>query len=70
MSAAPGDRVRLISTSDPYARLHPGDEGTVTFVDDAGTIHVTWDNGSTLGLIPGEDEWETLPESERNNSRK
>ncbi|MCD4556986.1 DUF4314 domain-containing protein [Schaalia sp. lx-100] len=24
-------------------------------VDSLGTIHVTWDNGSCLGLIPGVD---------------
>lgn len=33
------------------------------FVDDAGTVHVDWDCGSTLGRIPGEDARETLPES-------
>lgn len=56
----PGDRVNLVYTSDPYTRLKPGDEGTVAFVDDAGTVHVNWDNGSRLGLIPGEDQWETI----------
>lgn len=30
-------------------------------VDDVGTVHVAWDNGSTLGLIPGIDQWEYLP---------
>lgn len=57
---APGQRVRLIRTTDPYTRLLPGDEGTVDHVDNAGTVHVRWDNGSNLGLIPGEDMWETF----------
>lgn len=56
-----GWRIRLVATTDPYTRLAPGDEGTIMFVDDAGTVHVDWDCGSTLGLIPGEDAWETLP---------
>ena len=51
-----GKRIELISTSDPYTNLRPGDRGTIDFVDDMGTIHVTWDNGSTLGLVPGEDQ--------------
>lgn len=58
--SAEGKRVRLISCSDPYTKNSPGTEGTVEFVDDTGTLHVKWDNGSTLGLIPGEDCWELV----------
>jgi len=32
-----------------------GTKGTVTRVDDTGTIHVKWDNGSGLGIVPGVD---------------
>ena len=53
----PGKRIELISTSDPYTDLKPGDRGTVDFVDDMGTVHVIWDNGSHLGLVPGEDQF-------------
>jgi len=52
-----GDRIELVYCSDEYTKLEPGIRGNVTFVDDIGTIHVKWDNGSTLGLVPGEDEW-------------
>ena len=52
-----GKRIELISTTDPYTELKPGDQGTVDFVDDTGTIHVSWDNGSQLGLFPGEDHY-------------
>lgn len=61
MSTRPGQRVRLVRTDDPYTRLRPGDEGTITMLDSWGTVHVRWDSGSGLGLVPGEDEWETLP---------
>ena len=37
-----------------------GTEGTVQYVDDAGTVHVHWDTGGSLGLVPGEDEWELV----------
>jgi hypothetical protein len=32
----PGTRVELIRMDDPYAALKPGDQGTVSFVDDIG----------------------------------
>jgi hypothetical protein len=51
----PGTRVILIQMNDPYTNLQPGDQGTVTSVDDIGTIHVKWDRGSSLGVVFGED---------------
>ena len=57
-------RVRLIRTADPHTRLVPGAVGTVIETDDeAGTLHVLWQDGSTLGLIPGEDEWTVLSDA-------
>jgi hypothetical protein len=55
-----GDRVRLIHCTDPHTRLTPWQEGTVTDVDDFETVHVHWDSGSRLGLIPGVDRWEVI----------
>jgi hypothetical protein len=55
-----GKRVRLIRHMDRYSNLPSGTEGTVTIVDSMGTVHVAWDTGSRLGLIPGEDQWEVL----------
>jgi len=57
MTTAKGDRVVLVYTSDPYTKLQPGAQGTVSAIDDAGTVHVQWDSGSGLGLIPGEDRF-------------
>lgn len=55
------DRVRLIHCTDEHTRLTPGDMGTVALVDSTGTVHVDWDSGSRLGLIPGVDAWEVVP---------
>jgi hypothetical protein len=55
-----GDRVRYVFCSDPYTRLRPGDTGTVTYIDDLGTIHIDWDCGSKLGMIPGRDRFERI----------
>lgn len=49
-----GTRVWLVSMDDIQAPP-VGTEGTVFSVDDMGTVHVLWDNGSTLGAVFGED---------------
>lgn len=51
-----GTRVELVYMYDPYIRLTPGSKGTVLAVDDIGTVHVTWDKGSSLGVVYGIDE--------------
>ena len=50
-----GTRVELIELNDPYRSLPEGLKGTVSCVDDTGTIHVDWDNGCRLGVVYGED---------------
>ncbi len=52
-----GDRIALIDCADPHTPLEPGTRGTVQLIDALGTVHVAWDNGSTLGLVPGLDLW-------------
>ena len=52
-------KIRLIHMND-YQAPPTGTIGTVTSVDDIGTIHVSWENGSSLGLIPGEDSFEKI----------
>lgn len=59
----PDTRIRLTHMSDPYAPIAPGTEGKVNFVDDIGTLHCTFDNGRTLGVIPGEDSFSKVPPS-------
>jgi len=59
-----GTRVMLIRMSDPYTDLRQGDRGTVTMVDDIGTIHVNWDRGNMLGIVFGEDECRRIENNE------
>ena len=54
-----GCRVELIRMDDPQAPP-VSTKGTVTHIDDIGTIHVKWDNGSGLGVVYGEDECRIL----------
>lgn len=60
----PGTRIVLNHMSDPYHPVPEGMRGTVRVVDDMGTIHMNWDNGRTLGLVPGEDSFRKLTEEE------
>ena len=61
---APGTRVELVSINDPYTNLKPGDRGKVGHVDAIGTVHIIWDNGSTLGAAYGADEIRVLSKAE------
>ncbi|MBU4541805.1 MAG: DUF4314 domain-containing protein [Firmicutes bacterium] len=64
-----GDRVRLIYMNDPYSDPGEGATGTVDCIDDIGTIHVIWDSGSRLGLIPGVDRWVMIENSSENEKQ-
>lgn len=57
-----GARVELIEMDDPYSRLPPGLKGTVVAVDDIGTVHIAWDNGSGLGAAYGVDRIRRISE--------
>lgn len=54
-----GTRVKLTHMDDVQAPPY-GTEGTVIGVDDIGSIHVQWDNGSTLAVVYGEDRCEKV----------
>ena len=52
-----GDRIALVTTSDPHTRLRPGDQGTVTRWDPAHRqLGIRWDSGSTLSMLPGDGD--------------
>ena len=57
-----GTRIELIEMNDDLYPVPSGTKGTVEFVDDMGQIHMKWDNGRTLALIPDEDEFKKIEE--------
>ncbi len=56
-----GSRIELSEMGSDPRPLEPGSLGTLDFIDDIGTFHVTWDNGRTLGVVIGEDRFSVLP---------
>ena len=42
--------------------MPPGLKGKVRFVDDAGQIHVNWENGSSLAVLPEVDSFHKIGE--------
>ena len=60
----PGTRIELICMKGPYAPVPAGTRGTVKFIDSMGTIFPEWDNGRSLGVVPGEDSFRKLTQEE------
>jgi len=58
-----GSRIELVRMDDPQAPPI-GTKGTVSGVDDIGSIMVNWDNGSSLNVVYGEDVVKKAPDSE------
>ena len=56
-----GCRVELTRMDDPQAPT-AGTKGTVMGVDDIGSIMVSWDTGSHLSVVYGEDQCRRIDE--------
>ena len=56
-----GSRIKLTAMGSDPQPLAPGSVGTLKAIDDVGTFHIEWDNGRSLGLVPGEDQFKVLP---------
>lgn len=50
------DAAGAFVTIDDNVTVPTGTRGTVDSIDDAGTVHVVWDNGCRLGLTEN-DQW-------------
>ncbi|MDE6953170.1 MAG: DUF4314 domain-containing protein [Erysipelotrichales bacterium] len=61
-----GTRIRLDYMDDPYCPILPGTLGTVDHVDDAGQIHMKWDNGRGLAIVPEVDHFSIVHKNKEN----
>ena len=55
----PGTQV-VLRNMEGEIQMPFGLTGEVAFVDDMGSVHVKWSNGSSLALIPEEDDFEII----------
>ena len=56
-----GTRIRLTrDLEDPFALLKRGEKATVQGIDDFGDIHVQWDGGGSLAILPDIDSFEKI----------
>lgn len=63
-SYPPGTRIKLLHMSDDPHPIADNTRGTVSMVDDLGTVHCSFDNGRNLGLVPGVDSFRKLTPAE------
>lgn len=59
-----GRTVKLIEMKDKFAPAS-GTMGMIESIDDAGQIHVHWETGSCLALVPGVDKYEIFEDTFR-----
>ena len=59
-----GTRIMLLQMGSDPRPVEPNTKGTVVAVDDIGQLHCNFDNGRSLGVIPGEDSFRTLTDEE------
>lgn len=65
-----GTKIKLLETLDDSQPIESGTIGKVDHVDDMGTIHMIWDNGRTLGIIPNEDKFEIISSIEQEKEKE
>ena len=57
----PGDRIRLVEPMiEDHDQIQVDDEGVVDHIDSMNQLHVIWDSGRKLALIPGIDVFEII----------
>ena len=61
MEIRKGDKLRLLAPiEDQYTPKEAGDTMIVSYVDDAGQIHGTWESGGSIAVIIGVDRFEII----------
>lgn len=58
-----GTRIEMIHMEEQLSPVESGMKGTVQIVDDVGTLHMKWDNGRTIGIIPNKDQFKVVEQS-------
>lgn len=65
-----GSRVELLTMADDPKPIPNGTRGVIKSVDGMATVHVIWDDGRQLGVIPGIDQFRLLTDDECRAERR
>ena len=60
-----GTKLQLISMRNETYPVLPGTVGEITHIDDVGSIHMQWENGSSLALILEIDSFQIVSEAKK-----
>ena len=60
-----GTKLQMITMRNEKYPVPSGTIGEVTHIDDAGSIHMRCENGSSLALIPEIDSFQTVSEAKK-----
>jgi len=55
-----GSKIKLLEDMEDTQGLKSGQIGILEFIDDEGSLHMRWDNGSGLAIIPETDKFEVI----------
>lgn len=55
-----GTKIKLLEDMEDTQGIKSGQIGIVEYIDDEGSLHMRWDNGSGLAIIPGIDKFEVI----------
>ena len=55
-----GTKVKLTKDMDDKYPILAGTIGTIDYIDSEGQLHMKWENGRTLALIPEVDQFEII----------
>lgn len=64
----PGTRVELVSLCNEERDMPVGLRGTVVGIDDQPALLMHWDNGRSLSLLVGEDDFKVIHDQEETES--
>ena len=62
-----GTKVKLTKDMDDKYPILAGTIGTIDYIDGEGQLHMIWENGRTLALIPEIDQFETIDDIDKDN---
>ena len=63
-----GERIEMIKMEDDPAPIEPGTKGVVDHIDGIGQIHIHWDNGRMLAIVPEIDKFKLIIEKKSSYS--